>query len=192
MSGSYSERLVTSREKNNEKHVRNPTAIPIILFVCKQRIEIFFNFEVHRALSELFDWNRGDRFVMNLEHSLQLGDHKSDRKTVLSISPQMQQSTTSLKLIQQLISQEENYKINSAKKLPARVDVINSYLCIRPKNASFSSEFEFCGRGATEASKQARTNGSFWQSCKYFRRPHYKAKNIIGKNTYKFVLNIYV
>jgi hypothetical protein len=110
---------------------------------------------------------------MNLEHSLQLGDHKSDRKTVLSISPQMQQSTTSLKLINNyLISQEENYKINSAKKLAARVDVINSYLCIRPKRASFLSEFEFSGRGATEASKQARTNGSFWQSCKYFRRPH--------------------
>jgi hypothetical protein len=65
-------------------------------------------------------------------------------------------------------------------------------LCIRPKNASFSSEFEFCGRGATEASKQAKTNGVFGRAANILGdRTNYKAKNIIGKNTYKFVLYIF-
>jgi hypothetical protein len=63
------------------------------------------------------------------------------------------------------------------------------------KSASFSSESEFSGRGAAEASKQARTKAIFWQRCTLIfldDRMNYKAKDIIGKITNLFCFYLYV
>jgi hypothetical protein len=58
-------------------------------------------------------------------------------------------------------------------------------VCVsRPKSASFSSESEFSGRGAAEASRQARIKDTFWQRyALHFLgdRTNYKAIDIIGK-----------
>jgi hypothetical protein len=62
---------------------------------------------------------------------------------------------------------------------------------VRPKNAYFSSEFEFSGRGAAEALKEARTKGSFWQrfTLNFLGdRRDYKAKDIIAKITNLFCI----
>jgi hypothetical protein len=66
-------------------------------------------------------------------------------------------------------------------------------ICIsRAKSASFRFESEFSGRGAAEASKQARTKGTFWQRCTlhFIGNPtNYKSKDIIGNISifFKFV-----
>jgi hypothetical protein len=65
-------------------------------------------------------------------------------------------------------------------------------ICVsRQKSVSFSSESGFCSRGPTEALKQARTKGTFWQRCTLNflgDRTNYKAKDH-WKN-YKFIFLI--
>jgi hypothetical protein len=68
-------------------------------------------------------------------------------------------------------------------------------ICVsRPKSASFSPLSDFSRRGAAEASKQARTNGIFWQrrTLNFLGdRTNYKAKDIIGKTINLFCIYLF-
>jgi hypothetical protein len=68
-------------------------------------------------------------------------------------------------------------------------------LCIKAqgKSASFSSEYEFSGRGAAEA-EQAMTKGTFWQrsTLNFLERLHeLQPKDTIGEITNLFCIYLF-